>query len=457
METKANYTIVGFFTVLVIAAGFAFVYWMANYGRTGDMAPLLVRIPGSANGLSVGSAVRFNGIQVGSVRGLVIDKSDPNYVVARTQVRTDAPIYGTTKAVLEIQGLTGSAYIELSGGTVAGENLLLKAQRTGAPATIQAEQSSVTNILATADKILRKANDIVGQLDDFTKDARGPLTNTIKNAQTFSKALADNSSGIDTFLKSVSSLSDTIRNLSGRLDSTMASVQNLVDAVDPAQVKDIVANVDRTTKQIAEASGEIKTTLQAFRQTADSYRALGDQAQKTLDHINTVVASIDPGKVGTTLDNVAAASADARRSLEQIAKITAQFDKHTDDIDETLTNVSEMAKKLNAASTRVDTVLAKVNGFLGNGNASSVMSDAKKALDSFRQLADNLNQKVGPIASNLQQFSGSGLKNVEALVDQMRRAASQLQGAISSLEQNPQRLIFGGKDVKQYDGGRFRR
>ena len=28
METKANYALVGFFTVLVMAAAFVFVYWM---------------------------------------------------------------------------------------------------------------------------------------------------------------------------------------------------------------------------------------------------------------------------------------------------------------------------------------------------------------------------------------------------------------------------------------------
>ena len=70
METKANYAIVGFFTLLVIAAAFGFVYWMSQYGRSGEMAPLAIRIPGSANGLSVGSPVRFNGIPVGTVRSL---------------------------------------------------------------------------------------------------------------------------------------------------------------------------------------------------------------------------------------------------------------------------------------------------------------------------------------------------------------------------------------------------
>ncbi|TGR60046.1 MlaD family protein, partial [Mesorhizobium sp. M1C.F.Ca.ET.192.01.1.1] len=70
METKANYTIVGIFTLIVIAAAFGFVYWMAEFGRGGPTAQLVVRIPGSANGLSVGSPVRFNGIPVGTVRGL---------------------------------------------------------------------------------------------------------------------------------------------------------------------------------------------------------------------------------------------------------------------------------------------------------------------------------------------------------------------------------------------------
>ncbi|HEX2146162.1 MAG TPA: MlaD family protein, partial [Pseudorhizobium sp.] len=107
METKANYAIVGFFTLLVIAAAFGFVYWMAQSGRGGPVAELAIRIPGSANGLSVGSPVRFNGIPVGSVRSLSIDPDDPQYSIAFTEVRADAPVFASTKAVLEVQGLTG--------------------------------------------------------------------------------------------------------------------------------------------------------------------------------------------------------------------------------------------------------------------------------------------------------------------------------------------------------------
>ena len=68
METRANYVLVGFFTVLVILAAFGFVYWSANIGDRGETAVLRFRIPGSASGLSRGSAVLFNGVKVGDVR-----------------------------------------------------------------------------------------------------------------------------------------------------------------------------------------------------------------------------------------------------------------------------------------------------------------------------------------------------------------------------------------------------
>ena len=59
---------------------------------------------------------------------------------------------------------------------------------------------------------------------------------------------------------------------------------------------------------------------------------------------------------------------------------------------------------------------------------------------------------IGPIADGIQRFSGSGLRDVEALVLDTRRTIQNLDSAISGFERNPQRLLFGGDTVKQYDG-----
>ncbi|UPA26097.1 MlaD family protein [Shinella oryzae] len=452
METKANYALVGFFTVLVMAAAFVFVYWMSQYGRGGDMAQLAIRIPGSANGLSIGSPVRFNGIPVGSVRSLAIDKDDPRFSVAMTEVATTAPVKKSTSAVLEVQGLTGAAYIELSGGSAGDPNILRDAFDNETAAVLQAEQSSVTNILSTADKILKRADAAITDVQGFVADARGPLTKTIQNAERFSDSLAANGENIDEFLKSVGGLSETFRNLSGRLDSTLASVDSLIKAVDPKKVEDFVGNVDKVSKDIADASGNVKETVEGFRKTAETFDTFGKNATATLNKVDSLIAAVDTQKVSGAIDNISVATQDARKAIASVTGVADKIGNRQEDIDQIITDVQQMSSKLNAASTRVDGVLAKLDGFLGEGDSESLFAEAKATLQSIKQAADTLNGRIGPIADGLQRFSGSGLRDVEALVLDTRRTIQNLDSAISGFERNPQRLLFGGETVKQYDG-----
>jgi phospholipid/cholesterol/gamma-HCH transport system substrate-binding protein len=452
METKANYTIVGLFTVLVIAAAFGFVYWMAEFGRGGPMAELVVRIPGSANGLSVGSPVRFNGIQVGGVKSLSIDADDPRYSLAFTEVRADAPVYASTKAILEIQGLTGAAYIELSGGRNGDENILKRSIDTGKRAVLLADQSSVTNLLATADKILDRANDAIGDVQGFVKDARGPLTDTLRNADKFSKALADNSDNIDKFLASVGKLSETFTSVSGRVDSTLDAIEKLVRAVDAQKINDVVSNADRLAKNVADASDDLKSTITSIKQTSDTYNAFGKKAQLTLDRVDTLVAQIDPAKVKGSIEDISQATKDARVAVASIRDVANTVSARQKEISQTIQDVSQMANKLNSASTRVDGILIKVDALLGTDNTQSLFAEARDTLASFKKVADNINARIGPIADGLQKFSSGGLNDVQTLVNDTRRTVQNLNDTISNFDRNPQRLLFGGDTVKQYDG-----
>jgi phospholipid/cholesterol/gamma-HCH transport system substrate-binding protein len=452
METKANYTIVGIFTVLVVAAAFGFVYWMAEFGRGGPMAQLTVRIPGSANGLSVGSPVRFNGIPVGTVRGLSIDADDPAYSLAFTEVQADAPVFPTTRAVLEIQGLTGAAYIELSGGRKGDERILQKSFDSGVPAELTADLSSVTNLLATADKILKRADTAIGELQGFVQDARGPLTATVRNAEKFSNALAANSDGIQTFLESLSSLSVTVKSVSGRLDSTLSAVEDLVRAVDAQKVNTILANAEKVSADIAASSSGLQALMDSVQKTAASFEKTGNDAQAVLKRADTLLTAVDPAKIGTAVDDISLATADARNAISSFKQIADDVGSRRSEIDQTISDVTEMAKKLNAASSRVDGILVKVDGLLGTDDANSLFAKARETLVSFKAVADNLNARIGPIADNLARFSGSGLRDIQALVGNASQTVDALNNAITNFDRNPQRLIFGGETVKQYDG-----
>ena len=123
-----------------------------------------------------------------------------------------------------------------------------------------------------------------------------------------------------------------------------------------------------------------------------------------------------------------------------------------DEINKAIGDFSELAQKLNQASTRVDGILAKVDGMVSGTDSQGLFAEAQKTLESIRATADNLNARIGPIADNLARFSGTGLRDVQSLITDTRRTVENLNDTISNFDQNPQRLIFGGETVKEYDG-----
>ena len=61
--------------------------------------------------------------------------------------------------------------------------------------------------------------------------------------------------------------------------------------------------------------------------------------------------------------------------------------------------------------------------------------------------------KLGTITDNLARFSGEGLQNVNALVQDSRRSINRIEEAVSDFQRNPQRILSGGEgEVRQYDG-----
>jgi len=467
METKANYVAVGIFTVLAVLAAFGFVYWTAAVGDRGETAVLRVRIPGSASGLGRGSAVLFNGIKVGDVQRVYIDPTNPNAAIADTSVDRLTPITQSTRADIGLAGLTGQANIELKGGGAQEARLLDEAEISGKVAEITANPSAVTNLLQTAQDIFQRADSVISNLESFVKDARGPLTETVNNAETFSKALADNADGIDKFLESVSSLSTQLQSVSGRLETTLDSAKGLLDAVDKERVAEIVQNTEAFTKNLNETSGRLEGVVSDVNSAVKSVADLANQARGTLDRVDGIVAAVDPNNVkdvmadvktateqaNQAIGNFRTASESANKAASDVAKFTEKFSTRSEDVERILDDTRQLAERLNKASVRVDGILVKVDNLLGSDDAQGVMVDLRETLDAYKQVADTLNAKLGPITDGLARFSGKGLRDVEALVGDSRRAIGRIESAISDLERNPQRIISGGDGtVRQYDG-----
>jgi phospholipid/cholesterol/gamma-HCH transport system substrate-binding protein len=459
METRANYILVGIVTLVVLLASFGFVYWIARFGDTTNSVPLEVRIPGSVTGLSVGSQVLFNGIKVGDVRKLIIDAKNPKGVVAITEVGLDTPVTSATIATLGFQGLTGQAYIELKGGDPNGENILVKAQQTGEMPFVQADPGAVNNLIDQAQSIANSTEKVIAGLQKFVDDNQKPLTDTIGNANKFSEALAKNSDQIDEFLASVGDLSKTLQGVSGRLDTTLATAEDLLKSVDKAKVDRILANADKISSDLAASSGDIKKIVDSADVAVKNVGDLAAKANKSLDGVDKILAAADVEKVRLAVANIEEVSKKANLAMDDVAKVTGKIGNRADDIDQIVANTKELTGKLNQTTVRLDGVLEKVSAFLGSteGQGPGLVAEAKSTLAAFRKVADTLNARIGEISDGLAKFSGRGLSNVDALVQDTRRSVTRIEQSISEIEKNPSRLIFGGEGSVPRVDGRNRR
>ena len=452
METKANYVAVGIFTLLMLFAAFGFVYWTAGTGG-GDFATLRVRIPGSASGLGRGSAVLFNGVKVGDVNRIFIDVNDPTVALADTKIDRLTPITKSTTADVGLAGLTGQASIELKGGVAGEQSLLEIAEENGTIAEITANPSALGNILQLAQNFLTRADAVLTGVEDFVNDVKTPLVATAENAQKFAEALGRNSDNIDQFLASVGDLSKTFSAVSGRLDSTLATVEDLLKAVDREKVTSIVDNVETVTSDLKGVSKNLETMMAGVDKAVSSITTLSESATGTISRVDEIVASVDPATVRSAIDGIKQTTETARKAADDIAKVTTTFGNRAEEIDKMISDASQLAERLNAASVRVDGVLAKIDSLLGSDDAEGLMAQASETLKAYRQVADTLNARMGTIMDGLGRFSGSGLRDVEALVRDSRRSINRIEEVISDLGRNPQRIIAGGEgEVRQYDG-----
>lgn len=453
METRANYVIVGIFTLVAILAAFGFVYWTAAIGDRGETVMVRVRIPGSASGLGRGSFVLFNGVKVGDVRRVYIDVENPSVAIADAEIDRLTPITRSTQADIGLAGLTGQANIELKGANRNEPKLLDEAEAEDRIAEITANPSAVTNLLQTAQDIFSRADKVLSELEGFTTDVRGPLTQTVQNAQKFSDALANNADAIDKFLSSVSGLSEELQGVSGKLDGTIKAAEGLLNSIDQDRVKQIVTNIDDFTKNLNRSGEKFDDVVEGVDKAVASINEFAQRTQTTLAKVDGVLDSVDPKDVREALANIRTASENANKAAADVAQVTEKFSNRADDIDQTISDAQKLAERLNNASVRVDGILAKVDNLLGSDQADGVMADARETLKSFRQVADTLNARLGTITANLERFSGKGLQNVEALVNDSRRSINRIEQAVSDLQRNPQRILSGGDgEVRQYDG-----
>ncbi|MDG5749101.1 MlaD family protein [Qipengyuania sp. XHP0207] len=262
METRANHIWVGVVTLVILGALALFIVWLARLGG-GDQNEYDIFFKQSVAGLANGSAVDFAGVPVGQVSQIVLWDKDPEFVRVRIKVREEVPILVGTTAT--IQGsFTGVSTITLDGA------------RTGAP-PISCETTACTEgvpiipptagggfgaVLASAPLLLERLATLTERLTQLLSDEnQESLQGILANSERMTADLAQATPQIE---RTLAELQVTLRESSEALDA-FEKVTLSTDRLINEEGEQIAGQLRQTLNSASGAAQALEQTLAEAR------------------------------------------------------------------------------------------------------------------------------------------------------------------------------------------------
>jgi len=274
MEAKVNYVVVGVFVLALGAALIAGVLWLSSgsaFRKTYDTYQVYMRE--SVSGLSLDAPVRYRGVEVGRVRRIALAPRDVEQVLLTLEIERGTPVKQDTIAVLRVQGLTGIANIELTGGhrdsppLTAQNGEAYPVIRTG-PSLMVRLDTAVTTLLTNLNRTSENLNAL---MDDENRRA---LKRVLVDVETLTKTIAARSAAIDRGLVSASRALENTAQVTGELPRLIEQMQRSAQAL------------ERMSNEVASAGASAAQTLDSTR---------GDVRQfttQTLPDVNSLVTEL---------------------------------------------------------------------------------------------------------------------------------------------------------------------
>lgn len=254
METKVNYIIVGTFALALSVALIAGILWLSASKRySAEYDTYVAYMQESVSGLNLNAPVKYRGVEVGQVHQIMLDKTNLEQVRLEFSIERGIPIRQDTIATMRSQGLTGIAFIELSGG------------------------SSTAPILAPSSSkpypVIKTGTSLFGRVDTAMT---GLITSLNKTSDNLNAILDEGNRGS---LK--------------RILADIATVTGSV-AAHKAELDKAVSNTTQTLEGAAKASAQLPELMQKLSKSAEAIEKMAKEASRASTSVSKTFEGIGP-------------------------------------------------------------------------------------------------------------------------------------------------------------------
>ena len=251
MGGKVNYTLVGLF-VLLLGAGFiATVLWLTARTDAAEYDTYVAYFSESVSGLNPKASVKYRGVEVGRVNRIALDRDNPERVQLLLAIERGTPVKEDTVAILSTQGITGLAYVELTGGSreapmlAAAPGAPWPEIKTG-PSLLVRLDTAVTTALTQLSEVAQSFNRISERLLALLDaDNQHAIAGTLANVESITGSLAGRMDELGRGLEELKVVLENTARASAGLPEVMRQAQAGIETV-----KASAASIDRLARDL---------------------------------------------------------------------------------------------------------------------------------------------------------------------------------------------------------------
>lgn len=294
MESKINYTIVGLFVVILTALLLSAAFWLTRQYGQQKYDTYYVHLSESVAGLNIDAAVKYRGVDVGSVIGIQLKANNPEMVELLLKINQNIPIKIDTTAALNFYGITGLAYIELKG--IDKEAALLKRVNDRIP-VIPSRPSTLRRIDQSLSQLAEKS---IETLENINRLLGNKNINNIELLLFESKELVKDLrlqvAGLQTLVGNGVVMENKVAATSEKISAASISIKRMAD------------NIEKNTTGLSqEMTRGMRTNFNSLNQLLSDLNILTESLQTTLQDIKNspadllfkrTQASLGPGEEG---------------------------------------------------------------------------------------------------------------------------------------------------------------
>jgi phospholipid/cholesterol/gamma-HCH transport system substrate-binding protein len=189
METRSNYIMVGAVTVALLAGVLLFIVWLAGLSNKTTKC-YDIYFSEAVGGLNKGSNVTFSGVPVGQVSRISLLPSRPEFVWVRIEVDEQTPVLQGTSAEIHGVGFTGVSEIQLA-GAARGRPPISQPGPQGCP-VVPSSTSGLGALLNSAPELIERIQRLTERLTELLSDKnQNSISDILENVDRTTKVLAD--------------------------------------------------------------------------------------------------------------------------------------------------------------------------------------------------------------------------------------------------------------------------